>query len=305
MTHPKVACIVLGYNGRQITLESLAGLSRMSYPNFELIYVDNGSTDGSCEAVAEAFPQVIQVRVEHNHGPTGGLNAGLKACLQGDYDYFLSLNNDIEAHVDMLTELVRAAEADPNAACVGPKTFYYDDRERIWSAGGILRFREFVTRERGMGKLDRGQFDRDQEVDYINGCAILMRRSMVERAGIWDPLFNFAVEDADWCMRAKKLGGKCLYAHRALLWHRVSYTAGAYTARRTFYTGRANALFARRYGGPWQWLTVLAFSAVALPLAFLRELPKGNHGAAVAKVRGLWAGLREPLTDPPHRHRRD
>ena len=298
-TAPRVACLVLGYNGRDITLESLASLARMTYPNFELFYVDNGSTDDSCEAVAQAFPDVTQIRVEQNEGPTKGLNAGLLAALEGDFDYLLSLNNDIEVHLDMLTELVRVAESDPEAACVGPKSYYYGDRQRLWSAGGIIRFREFVTRERGMGRIDRGQFNRDEEVDYINGCAILMRRSMVERTGVWDPLFNFAVEDADWCMRAKQLGGRCLYAHRALLWHRVSHTAGAYQARRTFYTGRANSLFARRYGSPWQKLTVLLFSLATLPLAFLRELPKGNQDAAVAKARGLWTGLRERLTDPP------
>ncbi len=296
--HPRVACLVLNYNGRDITLEAISSLLDMTYPAFDVIHVDNGSTDGSSEAVAEAFPDVIQERIEENKGPTQGLNRGLLAGLAGDYDYLLSLNNDIEADPEMLTELVRLAESDPSIGCVGPKTFYYWDRQRLWSAGGVIRFKESVTQERGMGEIDRGQYERDEEVDYLNGCAILMRRSVVEQVGIWDPIFNLAVEDADWCMRIKEAGFRCMYAHKSVLWHMVSHTAGNYQARRTFFTGRANTIFVRRYGGPLQWLTFVLFTAVALPLAFLRELPKRNHGAAVAKLKGVLAGLRVPMTAP-------
>ncbi len=299
MSHPRVACIVLNYNGKDITLQALASLARMTYPAFDLIHVDNGSTDGSYEAVAKAFPDVVQVQVQENRGPTRGLNRGLSAGLEGDYDYLMSLNNDIEVDSEMLTEMVRLAETDPQVACVGPKAFYYWDRELIWSAGGIIRFKESVTRERGNKAIDRGQFDRDVEVDYLNGCAILMRRSVVEEVGVWDPIFNLAVEDADWCMRAKQRGYRCMYAHRAVLYHMVSASAGDYVARRTFYTGRANAIFVRRYGGFLEWLTFVFFTAAGLPLAFLRELPKRNHGAAIAKLRGIVAGLKEPMTAPP------
>ncbi len=299
MSHPRVACIVLNYNGKDITLQALASLSEMTYPAFDLIHVDNGSSDGSFEAVAEAFPDVIQVRVEENQGPTHGLNRGLLAGLEGDYEYLMSLNNDIEADPEMLTEMVCLAESDPSIGCVGPKAFYFWDRERIWSAGGIIRFKESVTKERGNKALDRGQFDQDVEVDYLNGCAILMRRSVVDEIGIWDPIFNLAVEDADWCMRAKQRGYRCMYAHRSVLYHMVSTSAGGYVARRTFYTGRANAIFVRRYGGWFQWLTFVLFSVAGLPMAFLRELPKRNQGAAVAKLRGIFAGLKEPMTPPP------
>jgi len=299
MSQPRVACLVLNYNGREITLEAIASLRQMTYPAFDVIHIDNGSTDGSSAAVAEAFPDVIQVRVEENKGPTHGLNRGLRRGLEGGYDYLLSLNNDIEVDPQMLTELVRLAESDATIGCVGPKTFYYWDRERLWSTGGIIRFKESVTRERGMGEIDRGQYERDEEVDYLNGCAMLMRRSLVEQVGVWDPIFNLAVEDADWCMRIKRAGFRCMYAHRAVLWHMVSHTAGSYKAGRTFFTGRANAIFVRRYGGPFQWLTFLLFTVVALPIAFLRELPKRNHGAAIAKLKGVIAGLRVPMTEPP------
>ncbi|MEM8931403.1 MAG: glycosyltransferase family 2 protein [Acidobacteriota bacterium] len=293
-TKPRVGCLVLNYNGREITLDAIGSLLAMTYPAFDVLHVDNGSTDGSAEAVATAFPDVRTVRAEVNEGPTQGINLGLTAGLDGDYDYLLLLNNDIEVEPEMLTELVRVAESDPTIGCVGPKALYYWDRERIWSTGGVTRFAESVTRERGMGQIDRGQFDRDEEVDYVNGCCALMRREAVEATGLFDPLFHLAVEDADWCMRMKQQGFRCHYAHRAVLYHMVSHTAGNYDARRTIHTGRANSLFVRRYAGVWGWVTFATRTAVALPLAFLRELPKGNQGAAVAKAKGVWRGLREP-----------
>lgn len=299
MREPKVAALVLNYNGLEVTLQTLESLLAMDYGRCEIVVVDNGSTDGSWDAVAKAFPQVEQVRVEENQGISYGMNFGLRWVLERDHDYALILNNDIEVAPDMLTEMIKVAESDESIGCVGPKSYYYYDRERIWSAGGILRFKESVTRERGDGALDKGQFDRDQEVDYVNGCAMLVRRAALEKTGLWDPTYFLCVEDADWCVRMKRHGYRCYYAHRAKLWHMISQSTGAYKPGRTFQAGRSTAIFVRRYAKPWQWLSFLFFIAGALPAAWVRELFKGNQAAAVAKLRGIVTGLRQPLEAPP------
>lgn len=300
MTAPKVAALVINYNGRDVTLEALKSLTCMNYPNYDVIVVDNGSSDGSPEAVTEAYPYLKQVVVEKNEGYARGMNEGLRWTLAQDYDYVLMLNNDIEVEPEMLTLLVEACEADETIGVAGPKCYYYWDRERIWSAGGDLRFGEAATRERGMGEVDRGQYDRDEEVGYINGAAMLVPMSVLRKVGLWNPLYHLANEDADWTMRMRACGYRSWYVHEAILWHMVSHTTGNYTPGRTFATGRGMAIFVRSYGGPWQWLSFVTRMAVALPLAFLRELPKGNQGAVVAKLRGVIAGLKEPLTEPPH-----
>ncbi|MEM7349670.1 MAG: glycosyltransferase family 2 protein [Acidobacteriota bacterium] len=299
MSDPSVAAIVLNYNGKDITLQAIDSLVKMTYSNFAVLHVDNGSSDGSKEAIDEAFPQVETLRVADNIGPAGGLNLGMRAALDAGHDYLLFLNNDIEAHPEMLTELVRAAEVSEDIACVGPKTYYFWDRERIWSAGGILRFRQSATRERGMGEMDRGQFDREEEVDYISGSALLVRRKPLEEAGYWDPQFQLAGEDADLCMRIKQKGYRCIYAPTAVLWHMVAYTAGDYVAKRTYGTGRSAALFVRRYGGFLDHIGFFLAMGAALPVAFVRELFKGNQAAVIAKAKGVIAGLREPLGPPP------
>lgn len=296
---PRVAAIVLNYNGREVTLEALPSLTAMTYPAYDVLVVDNGSTDGSYEAVAEVYPQVHQVRAEINRGAAAGCNLGIRWAMERGYDYLLILNNDIEVDPEMLSELVKAAERDPAIGCVGPKEYYHGDPERLWSAGGKLRFRESITKERGEGELDRGQYDRDEEVDYVNGCAMLVRRQVVEAVGLWDPVFHLAVEDADFCTRMKAAGYRCRYAHKARLWHKVSHTTGIYKPGKTFHTGRSTAIYVRRYANPWQWLTSLTFMAASLPAAFLRELPKGNQAAVTSKLKGFVAGFRAPLGPPP------
>lgn len=297
---PRVLGVVLNYNGRDLTLETIASLRRLDYPALDLLVVDNGSTDGSDAAVAALFPEVRRLRTEINLGISGGLNLGFELGLAEGYDFLMPMNNDIEVAPDLLTELVAAASLDENIGCVGPKCYYYfGERDRIWSAGGELRFHEAVTRERGMGERDRGQFDRDGELDYVNGALMLIRREAMLATGLWDPIYQVSVEDADWCLRMRRAGFRCWYAHRAKLWHMVSPTTGGYTPARTYRTGRSTAIFVRRFASVPGWLSYLAWSALALPAALARELPRRNGGAVVAKYRGMWAGLREPLPPSP------
>ncbi|MEM9593187.1 MAG: glycosyltransferase family 2 protein [Acidobacteriota bacterium] len=296
---PSVLALVLNYNGKDVTLKTLESLAELDYPRLDTVVVDNGSTDDSWGAVEGAFPGVQQVKVPENRGISYGMNFGLRHMLERDYDYVLILNNDIEVAPSMVTEMMRVAESDGSIGAVGPKAYYYWDRERLWSTGGILRFRESVTRERGDGEVDRGQYDRDGEVDYVNGCAMLVRRSALEATGLWDPTYYLGVEDADWCVRMKRRGFRCHYAHRAKLWHMISHSTGVYKPGRTFHTGRSTAIFVRRFAGPWQRLSFLVFAALTLPLAWLRELPKGNQGAAVSKARGILEGLRVPIGPSP------
>jgi GT2 family glycosyltransferase len=238
--------------------------------------------------------------VRENRGISWGLDHGIQHALGLGCEYLLLMNNDIEVDPGMLGELVAAAEADPRAGCAGPKSYYFAERRRLWSTGGILRWRgDSVTRERGDGELDAGQYDRDEEVDYVNGCAMLVRRQAIEAAGFWDPIYFLSVEDGDFCMRVKRQGFRCFYAHRAKLWHMVSQSTGGYKPGKTFQTGRSSAIFVRRYANPWQWFTALLFIAAALPAAFVRELPRGNTAAVIAKAKGFWTGFRVPMTPPP------
>lgn len=295
----RVVALVINFNGKDVTLQTLDSLVKLEYEPLDLVMIDNGSSDGSREAIAELYPQVTQLRVPENHGISHGMNVGIRHALEHGYDYTLILNNDIEVDPAMVTEMVRLAETDERIGAVGPKAYYFGDRERLWSTGGILRWAESVTNERGDQELDHGQYDRDEEVDYVNGCAMLVRREALARTGYWDATFFLGVEDADWCMRMKRLGFTCWYAHRAKLWHMISHSTGVYKPFRTFQTGRSTAIFVRKHAGPLGWLKFLVLGALAIPAAFVRELPKGNSKAAIEKLRGYLDGLRVPIPSEP------
>ena len=296
---PRVAAVVVSYDGQAVVRQAVSSLRRMRYPAWELVVVDNGSRDGTRAALAAEFPDLTVLRLDENRGSAAGYNFGFGWAFEHGFDYVLLLNNDIEVEPDLLDELVKAAESDPAIGCVGPKCYYLADRRRLWSAGGILRFRESITRERGMGEIDRGQYDEDADVDYVNGCAILIRRAAAEAAGAWDPLYFICVDDADFCTRVRRAGWRCRYAHRAVLYHMVALTTGPYTAPRNYQWGRSTAIYVRRYANLWNWLTFLFWTALAIPAAFLRETFRGNAGAVWGKLRGLWAGLRLKLAPAP------
>ncbi len=296
---PRVAAVVVNYNGRDITQQAVASLLRMAYSAVDIVVLDNASTDGSSEALARAHPDLIQLQLDVNRGSASGYSAGFRWAFENGYDYVLLLNNDIEVEPDMLTRMIEVAESDPTIGCVGPKCYFHGDRDRLWSAGGVLRYRESITRERGHGAIDRGQYDRDEDVDYINGCAILIRREAAEAAGGWDPVFFICVDDADFCTRIRQHGFRCVFAHRATLYHLVAYTTGGYTPSRNRQLTRSGTIYVRRHARAWNWVTYLAFSAVAFVVAYLRELPRGNQAAAVAKLAGIREGLKMEIPAPP------
>jgi GT2 family glycosyltransferase len=299
MTQPSVAALVLNYNGPQVTLETLASLVPLDGTDIHLMVIDNGSTDDSYDQVRQHFPGVRQLRVRQNRGISWGLDHGLQVALDEGYDYALVMNNDIEVRSDMVRQMVTVAESDPSYGCIGAKAYYHSDRQRIWSAGGKLRFREAITRERGEGEIDRGQYDRTEVVDYVNGVAMLIRREVLSKIGLWDPVYYLGVEDADFCVRARRAGYQSVYAHEAVLWHMISASIGVYKPFRTFHTARSTAIFLRKYARTHQWLSSLLWFTAALPVAWLREARRGNQSAVTAKARGFVEGLRVPLPALP------
>ncbi len=296
---PGVAAIVLNYNGKDLTLAALPSLLGQDYPVCDVVVVDNGSTDGSVAALSAAFPEVAVLCTEVNLGPSGGATLGMRWAMERGYDYLLILNNDIEVAPDMVAELVKVAESDPSIGIVGPKCYYFAQRDRLWSVGGRMTFREAVTKDRARGERDRGQWDRDEEVDFINGCAMLVRREVVQAIGYWDPVYELCFEDADFCWRAQERGYRCYFAHHAKLWHRVSVTTGGYKPGKNFHSARSTAIFIRRYARPRQKALAVAIILMAMPMAYGRELTRGNHGAVAAKLRGYRAGFTVELPEPP------
>lgn len=296
-----MAAVLVNYNGADDTLATISSLRRAAAPHLHLVVVDNGSTDDSAARLQDALDGSAElVCSAENLGFAGGNVLGLERALaRRDVGWLLLVNTDVEVAADFLAPLVDAC-LDPAVGAAGPKIFYADPPDRLWAAGGRLRLRETVTEEFGRGECDGPRWNEARDVTYLTTCCLLVPRDVLVRVGILDPLYFLNIDDADWCRRAAAAGYRLRYVPQSRVWHKVaSSTGGSYTPLKTFHTGRSNALFVRRHH---RWPGLLGFllaNLLALPLAWLRELPRHNTAAVLAKARGIWRGLSDPLTEPP------
>ncbi len=224
---PKIAIILLNWNGKKDTLECLASLEGVNYSNFHPIVVDNGSNDDSVLAIRQSHPHIPLLENGANLGFAGGNNLGIEWALRHHAEWILLLNNDTTVDSDFLNAFMRAAKEKPTAKILGAKILRYDKPGIIDHLGGIWNpsLAEFATLE--SGESDHPYFQM-REVDYVCGAALLMHRSVPETIGLLEPNFFLFWEESDFCYRAKKAGFEVWTAPEAKIWHKVSssFTGG-------------------------------------------------------------------------------
>lgn len=255
---PRVAIIVLTYNGISDTLACLASLERLTYPaeRYDVVVVDNASRDGTPAQVRSAFPQAIVIENRVNLGFAAGNNVGLRYAQVHGYDYVLLLNNDTEVAPDMLEQLVAAAETDSAIAAVGPIIYYYDAPQRIWSAGGSIDWRRGICRM-ASEEDDHGQYPA-RVVDFVTGCAMLIRVAVLDRVGLLDERFFMYFEETEWCVRAARAGYYCYFTPTAKVWHKIPLNARFDREYLAYYMTRNRLLFLHTTRASWRtWLDAL------------------------------------------------
>lgn len=221
MIYPKVAIIILNWNGKNDTLNCLKSLANLNYPNYDVIVVDNGSTDGSQEAIKKMFPWVKLIENKQNLGFAKGNNIGIRYALKDrNVKYIFVLNNDTKVEPNCLTELVKVAESDDRIGIVQPKVLRMDNPKIIDTTGHVFKFGFGWIVDRGFGKIDRGQYD--DKLDIVGGCACacLYRRKMLEDIGLFDESLDTYYEDAELSWRAYKKGWKAKYVPSAIVYHK-------------------------------------------------------------------------------------
>jgi GT2 family glycosyltransferase len=211
----KASVIVPVWNGREYLLECLDALLAQDYPDFEVIAVDNGSTDGSADLIAERYPEVQVIRNEQNLGFAGGCNVGLRAA-RGDV--LVLLNQDTAVRANWLYGLVRTLQSHPDIGIVGAKALYPNGV--VQHAGGYVNLRG-EGKHIGRGQEDLGQFGEMRDVDYVTGASLGITREAYETIGELDHGFSPAYyEDVDWCYRGRTSGFRVVYAPQAVLVHK-------------------------------------------------------------------------------------
>jgi len=253
---PRVTIIILSWNQQAVTLECLASLSRITYPQPRLLLVDNASTDGTPEAVRRVYPSVEQIVLPQNRLFAGGNNAGIQHALARGAEMILLLNNDTEVEPGFLEHMVARARSAPHCGMVVPKIYYHSDPRRLWYAGGEVSFWSGTLRHVGLREIDSGQHDAGGETGYATGCCVLVPREVIERAGMLDEAYRMYTEDADWSWRIRAAGYSIRYEPRAHVWHKISVSSGghlsAYKMSRKFVS---NFRFMARHARWYHWLT--------------------------------------------------
>lgn len=294
MRKPKVSVVLLNWNGRDDTLACLDSLKQSDYPDLEIVIVDQGSQDGLAGCIRRDEPGVKLILNDENMGFAGGNNQGIRWGLENGADYILLLNNDTVVDEKCIGEMVRAVEDHSAVGAVGPKIYFHLEPDRIWSVGGAIDFGENVGRMLGHRCINNGQFDQAAEVDFISGCAVMVRREAIEKVGLLSEEFNPAYyEDADWGMRLRAAGYASMIVPSARVWHKASRsTGGDYNPVSKYLMGHHAVVFMKKYARWYQWIKWFVFAVLSLPFLYVVRVSQGKGKAVWAKAMGIWDGFR-------------
>jgi GT2 family glycosyltransferase len=276
--------IIPNWNGAAHLPVCLSALAAQTYAQHEVLLVDNASTDDSLALVARDYPSVRVLPQTHNLGFTGACNAGLRAA-RGEF--LILLNNDTEAAPDWLAEVVAAFGRYPRAGSVASKMLLFDRRDTLHAAGDLFR-RDGTPGNRGVWQKDTGQYA-EGPVFSANGGSSAYRRAMLNDIGLLDDDFYFSLEDVDLGWRAQLRGWPCIYAPRAVMYHKLSATGGGTT--HSYYNGR-NFFYVLAKDVPGDLWRTYWPRMVGAQLRISWEALKAWRGKeARARLRGQLAGL--------------
>lgn len=286
--HPSgTAVVIVNWNGLAHTRDCLRSLEAVREEWSACIVVDNGSTDGSAEALSREFPWARVVQAGANLGYAGGNNLGMKLALEDGADWLFLLNNDATVAEGSVARLREAVASDSNVAFAGPLVYRADQPERFWYAGGKLTRRPFRVRE--ITRPAMAEATEAVPVDYVPGCAVFLSRAVAEEIGLLDERFFLTWEDTDWSARAAERGRGRVVVPRAKVWHVGSQSFdGFFSPLYGYYYFRNMMLFARLHFSPserWRaYRDVFNFARVVFVRCWQEE-------RGVAIVPAAWLGF--------------
>ncbi|MGB3780134.1 MAG: glycosyltransferase family 2 protein [Tunicatimonas sp.] len=255
--HPLISVITLNYNQTKVTGAFLRSLRSATYPNLEVIVVDNNSEVDPTSEIKREYPAATVIRSPKNLGFTGGNNLGMK---ESSGEYVFIVNNDTEVTESIFERMLEGFSVDARVGVVSPKIRYYDQPDRIQFAG-FTEINPFTGRNRGIAHLevDQGQHDQGSFSPYAHGAAMLVKREVIDTVGVFPELFFIYYEELDWSSQITRAGYKIYYQPTALIFHKESITMGRESAIKAYYHNRNRILFMRRNFRTYQLLCFYLF----------------------------------------------
>ena len=224
ISHIKV--LILNWNGKDLLKPCLDSVIAIDYPNFSVIVIDNGSTDGSLDMITNNYPDVEILSLDKNYGFSGGYNRYLKQLKDESSEYLMLLNNDTVVDSDILNSFINAKEQFGDNQIYSGKIYYLDNAEIIWYAGGKVNLKWGCIFHRGIREQDSPEFSSPMQTDYVTGCCLFTSNEVINKLNGFNEQFDMYGEDVDLCLRAHKMGINCYYWPDAMIWHQVSASFG-------------------------------------------------------------------------------
>ncbi len=287
---PAIWCVVLAYNGIDLTLACIESLQQQDYPRLHILVVDNASSDGTAAILPERFPDVNLLALTENLGYAGGNNLGMRYALEHGADIVFLVNNDTRFDERCVSALADEMISSPRCGVVGPMVYTWEGWSTISSAGGQIDWHFADAINVGAGERDAGQYSA-RGVDFINGCAIMVSRAAIERAGFIDERFFMYWEETDWCRRIAAAGFDIRFQPDAKMQHKAPLEWEGQSALALYYTGRNRMLFFARHAKGTGKAVTLARAAKGLVSGTIRNRRAGNQPAARAARAALTDAL--------------
>lgn len=283
-TYPLVSIISINFNGPDVTAEMIRSFDGVTYPNYEIIIVDNASTRGNVDQLKEDFPSIKLIKSKENLGFAGGNNLGIR---EAKGDYILLLNNDTEVDPGFLEPLVKKLEENHKIGAVSPKIIFHHTPNMLQFTG-ISEITKYTTRSTGwgFGQMDEGQFDEDKESFFAHGAAMMIPRRVIDKVGMMAEIYFLYYEEMDWGKRIRNAGYKIFYVHNAKIYHKESVSTGRESPLKTYYMNRARIIYLRRQvKGIHLFIAYLYQMLIAFPKNVLVYLIKGRFDLLRAYLR--------------------
>jgi len=273
-TNPLISIITLNYNQSVVTLDFLESAKKLHYKNFEILVCDMASMENVTEIIhPEKYPNTRLLLSKENLGFAGGNNWGMR---QANGDFFLIVNNDTIMTEDLLNKLLKPFQDDETIAVTSPKIMYYDQPDIIQYAG-FNPMNKYTGRTSIIGEreLDKGQYNSSRTTSGSHGCAMLVKKEVAQKTGMFPEKFFLYYEEWDWSARILKAGYKIWYTADATIYHKESLSVGKSNPMKVYYHTRNRILYMRRNTSWYQMIVFsLFFTFFSLPKSVIKFLVK-------------------------------
>jgi len=285
----KVYIIILNWNGLKDTIECLESVYKLDYPDFEVVLVDNFSTDNSIEIIKNNFVRVKILQNNKNLGFAGGNNVGIQYALKNNADYVWILNNDTVVESQSLRKIVETAESNDAIGLVSPAIFDYWDRESVQFVGCRIDFNRYSFTPVN----DQSELSEDCKTCnlLLYGTAVLVKIKVVDTIGLFSEKYFAYVEDCDFSVRALRANFVTAIRMDAIIFHKGVQSSGKYSPMHA-YLGTRNLYFFWMDNSKGVKKLLVPFNYIGMVLnyaAYLSEV--GNERSVNACLNGFWAAV--------------